>query len=229
MVFANPLYDEDIDVDQPILCPNVYKGALHGIVNLLFEEYMDEHGLHNSNLNDDEMSICSEKSDYSFSHDGSGLEVDIAFCVDTNELHDMDYVINKSTPCSGCSSDYFHVISNPLFGCEETLENLGLVLEIDIDKICEYKSNFSFECQPVTHKICKLKVCVTSFTKLNMKIFYLSLIAWMRSIMEKIPSLVLICMSILIHLFMVSMMLKLFPVCICTMKVKSLIKVCQMN
>ena len=35
-VFTNPLYGEEFDVDQHITCYNVYKGALHGVINPLF-------------------------------------------------------------------------------------------------------------------------------------------------------------------------------------------------
>ena len=34
--FTNPLYDEEFDVDQHITCYNVYKEALHGVINPLF-------------------------------------------------------------------------------------------------------------------------------------------------------------------------------------------------
>ena len=35
--FNNALYNEEFDMDQPITCPNFYKGTLHGIINPLFE------------------------------------------------------------------------------------------------------------------------------------------------------------------------------------------------
>ena len=64
-VYTNTLYDEDCDDDQPIFCQDVQKGSLHGIINPLFEKHMECSDLVEDEFNDDTLSYCCEKSDFS--------------------------------------------------------------------------------------------------------------------------------------------------------------------
>ena len=73
------MYDEDIDVDQPIICQNVYKGALHGIVNPLFEDHDEVLDLVSSNFDDDIVLYYSNKLDWSFSRFNSDCDEYVAF------------------------------------------------------------------------------------------------------------------------------------------------------
>ena len=66
-VFNNALYDGDLDDSQLIFCHNVYKGALHGIVNPLFEEHLEVSDLVELDVNVDMLSYCCEKLECSSS------------------------------------------------------------------------------------------------------------------------------------------------------------------
>jgi hypothetical protein len=65
-VFGNALYNENFDMDQPTTCPNIYKGALHGIINPLFEDQSDLVVEGCVDLSCDSLSVCCKKSDDSF-------------------------------------------------------------------------------------------------------------------------------------------------------------------
>ena len=58
----------------------------------------------------------------------------------------FDQVVVDDQPACGSKfyDDYFHVVANPLYVCEHTLESFGLVLEFEDDDMCKYKSDYSF-------------------------------------------------------------------------------------
>lgn len=150
-VYTNPLHGEEFDVDQYITCPSVYKGALHGVINPLFEEHMEVSDLAKNKFNDDTLSYYCKRSDCSSSKYDNEYDHDIASGYD-NKVFDETVIENLPIPCNVFYDEYFNVMTNPLADFKESFEDPGLVLDSDVDDICEYRSDCSFDSYPIIQK-----------------------------------------------------------------------------
>lgn len=219
-VFTNALYDDYFYNEQPILFPNVYKGVLHGIINLLFEECIDGSDLSGFDLNDDTLSCCCKKSNSSSSKIDNDNDDDVAFCELDDEAFDEVIFVDQPILCNDLYGEHFDKVFNPLFGCEDSVEHVEVFSNLFVDDICEYKTNCHSHVSRLHKRIHMLMVCVNFFIKLSIRPSLFNLVACMSFVMKKNFSLILILMSMLVCTFIVSIMSELCLGCICTMKVK---------
>ena len=127
---------------------DVQRGALHGIINPLFEEDVNSSDFVENDLNTDTFSYCYKRSDVSSSEcDGSNID-EIAFH-DENKVFDKVVIEDQYTPCNDFYNECFNV-TNSLAHCEEPLKDSGS--DSNIDDIYEYKSSCSCEYNPVMQK-----------------------------------------------------------------------------
>lgn len=151
-VYDNSLYDEDCDENQPIFCQDVQKGSLHGVINPLFEEDMEFPYLVENEFNTDTLSYYYEKSDVSYSkYECESIE-EIASHDINKKVFDEMVIENLLAPCKDFYDGHSNTKTNLFVDCEEPFEDYGLVLDYDIDEICEYHSNISFEYHPIMQK-----------------------------------------------------------------------------
>ena len=134
-VFTNPLYDENFDVGQHITCYNAYNGALHGIINPLFEERMEFLDLVNTNLDDDTLSYYNRRSDFFSSRCDNDNDGGVASYDVHNELLDEAIVEDQPTLYKEVYGEFSNMIANPFFDCKDFL-NPRLVSNIEMNGIC---------------------------------------------------------------------------------------------
>ena len=84
-------------------------------------------------------------------------------------MFDEVVIEDQHAPCNKFYGQYSNVIAIPFADCKESLEDSKLVSCIDMDGICEYKFDCSFEYHPVTHENTQFQGMCIFFPKLNMK------------------------------------------------------------
>lgn len=170
-VFTNPLYGEYFYVDQHITCYNIYKGALHGVVNPLFEEHMECSDLVNADIDDDMLSYYCKRSNCSSSRCDNENDNDVASCDVDNKVLEEVVIKNQLAPCNEFYGEYSNMMANPFVDFKEPLEDFGLVSNIDVDDICEYKSDFSFEYHSVIHEDTQFQALCDPFPQVEYETF----------------------------------------------------------
>ena len=153
MIFANPFYGEELYVDQNITSYNVYKGGLHGIISSLFKGQMECLDFLNVDL-DDTLSYYCKKSNCSSSRCDNDFNDDVASYDVDSEVLDEFFIEDHPTPCKEFYDEVSNRMANMFADCKESLEDSDsrLVSDIDIDDMCEYKSDFSFVYHLVIHE-----------------------------------------------------------------------------
>jgi hypothetical protein len=130
-IFNNVLYDEEFAMDQPTTCPNIYKGALHGIINPLFEDQNDLLDEGCVDLNCDSLSLCCKGSSYSSSDCDSDYDLNSL----VGEVHDRPDVDNQPAFHEKKFGDYSSIFTSASFGWEYSSKQndgmQGLVCLID--------------------------------------------------------------------------------------------------
>lgn len=107
-VFNNILYNEELNMDQPTTCPNIYKGALHGIVNPLFEDRNDLLDEDCVVLNCDSLSLCCKRPGFSSSDCGSDYDLDPL----VGEVHDRLHFEDQPALHERYFVDYSYVFTS---------------------------------------------------------------------------------------------------------------------
>lgn len=125
---------------------------MHGVVDPLFEEHMECSNLIEDEFNYDTLSYCCKKLDYYSFRCDSENDNDVASHDVDNKVFDKVINENQHAPCNEFYDEYFKVTINPFAKFKGPFEDSRLVLDADIDDMCEYKSDFSFEYHPVMHK-----------------------------------------------------------------------------
>lgn len=135
-------------------------------------------------------------------------------------MFDKVVIEDQCAPCTKFYDEYSNVMTNPFADFKGPFENPRLVLDADIDDMCEYKFDFSCEYHLFMHKDTQFQGIYDLFPKLSMKLSYSKLIACMIHLLENIFKLSLIFVSLLIKTFIMSKWMRMNLVFICIMKVK---------
>ena len=105
-----------------------------------------------NDLNGDKLSYYYKRWDCSSSEFDSDYGDDVASHNMDNKVLDKVISENQHGPCNEFYDEYSNVMNNPFTNLKGPFEYLGLVWDVDIDSMCEYKSNCSFEYNPSIHK-----------------------------------------------------------------------------
>lgn len=98
------------------------------------------------------MSYYHKRSNISSSRCDNDYDDEVTSCEIDNKVFDEVVIENHHAPCSDLYGEYSNVMTNPFSDCKEPLEDYGLASNFDIDYICEYKSNWSFENHSIINK-----------------------------------------------------------------------------
>ena len=149
-VYTNTLYDDACEDEQPMFCPNVQKGLLHGVINPLFEDDMEVSGLAGLDANCDTLSYYCNKSNYCSSISDVESSNDVVFGECEDEVFNGVVFEDKLTLHGKIYDDSNEVNANKHFNYENTSEGYEIFSDCDEDVMCEYKSDYSFDIQPET-------------------------------------------------------------------------------
>ena len=137
----------------------------------MFEEHMDGLDLVKDDLNDDTLYYYCEKSYCSSSEYESEYDYDVASDDVDKKVFDKVVIEDQHTPCTKFYDGHSNVKTNLFSDCEEPFEDLGLVSDFDIDDMCEYKLEQSFEYNLTMHKDTHLQGMCDPFPHVDYEAF----------------------------------------------------------
>lgn len=173
-----------------------------------------------SDFNVDTLSYCCLKLDCCSSSFDSDCNESVTF---SDEGYGEVYVENQLT-CGSDSYDVFsHEVDDFLFDCDDTMESFGVVSKVDVDDMCEYKSNYSFDCQLVAKEKSQIQGMNEAFYQIEYEHFIFLLDSMHGSVCEYVSQFYI---SIHGHVdmhFHSKPTIEVIIVCLCTMKVMKVV------
>ena len=148
-IYNNALYDACED-EQPMFCPDVQRGSLHGIINPLFADDMEVSDAMGLDANLDALSYYCSESDCCFSVSNVKFSNDMVTAECEDEVFDGVIFEEKPTLHGNVYNDSNEVNTNRHFSYEDTSAGYELFSECDEDVMCKYESDSLFDIQPET-------------------------------------------------------------------------------